>query len=77
MKLEILKIYNKNNLANGFISPSKSPARALFLFNKKLDSSLQLCENYWGLNNLTIKNRSSLILVRESLDWLGGAWCFI
>ncbi len=76
VKLKILKAYIKNNLVNGFISPSKSPAGALILFDKKPDGSLRLFVNYWSLNNLTIKNQYSLSLVGESLDRLGQAWRF-
>ena len=56
VELETLKIYIEINLANGFIRPSKSPAGAPILFDRKLDGSLRLCIDYWGLNNLTIKN---------------------
>ncbi len=76
MKLEILKAYIENNLANGFIRPSKSLAGAPILFDKKLDGSLRLCVDYRGLNNLTIKNWYPLPLVRESLDRLGRAQRF-
>ena len=34
VELETLKTYIKINLANGFIQPSKSLAKALILFNK-------------------------------------------
>ncbi len=71
MELETLKAYIKNNLASGFIRRSKSPAGAPILFNKKSDSSLRLCVDYRGLNNLTIKNRYRLPLVGESFDRLG------
>ncbi len=77
VELKILKVYIKNNLANGFIRPSKSPVIVLILFNKKSDSSFRLCVNYWGLNNLIIKNRYPLPLVGESLDRLGQARRFI
>ena len=56
IKLEILKTYIKTNLANGFIRSSKSIARVSIFFDKKPDSSLQLCVDYQKLNNLTIKN---------------------
>ncbi len=56
MELEIIKAYIKNNLANSFIKPSKSSPRAPILFNKKSDSSLRLCMDFRGLNNLIIKN---------------------
>ncbi len=54
--LEILKAYIKNNLANSFIRPFKSHARALIFFDKKPDRNLQLFIDYQDLNNLTIKN---------------------
>ena len=71
VKLETLKTYIKTNLANGFIPPSKFSIGALILFDQKPDGSLCFCVNYWGLNNITIKNRYPLPLIGESLDWLG------
>ena len=56
VELETLKTYIKTNLANGFIRPSKFLAGAPILFNQKPDGSLRLCMDYWGLNNITIKN---------------------
>ena len=73
LELETLKTYIKTNLANGFIRPSKSPVNAPILFDKKLDGSLCLCVNYWGLNNITIKNRYLLPLIGESFNCLGHA----
>ncbi len=71
--LETLKAYIENNLASGFIRPSKFPAGAPILFDKKPDGSLRLCMDYWGLNNLTIKKWYPLSLVGELLDRLGRA----
>ena len=73
VELETLKAYIETNLANGFIRPSKSPASAPILFDRKPDGSLRLCVDYRGLNNLTIKNQYPLPLVGESLDRLGRA----
>ena len=56
VELEILKTYIKITLANGFIWPSKSPTRAFILFNRKPNRSSHFCVDYWGLNNITIKN---------------------
>ncbi len=70
VELETLKAYIKNNLANGFIKTPKSSTEASILFDKKQDSSLKLCVDYWDLNNLTIKNWYLLPLVKESLNWL-------
>ena len=77
VELKTLKIYIKNNLANGFIKPFKSPAKAPIFYDNKLDRSFRLCVNYQGLNNLTIKNWYFLLLVGKSLDWLGWSWRFI
>ena len=46
VELKTLKAYIKNNLANGFIRPSKFPAGTPILFDKKLDGSLRLCVDY-------------------------------
>ena len=73
VELEALKTYIETNLANGFIRPSNSPAKASILFNRKPDRSFRLCVDYWGLNNITIKNRYVLPLIGESLDRLGRA----
>ena len=73
VELETLKAYIETNLANGFIRPSKSPAGALILFDRKPDGFLRLYVDYQGLNNLTIKNRYPLPLIEESLDRLGRA----
>ena len=73
VELETLKTYIETNLANGFIRPSKLPAGALILFLRKKDGGFQLCIDYWGLNNLTIKNWYLLPLIGESLGRLGWA----
>ncbi len=70
MKLETLKAYIKNNLANSFIRPSKSPAKVPIFFDKKPNGSLRLYMEYRDLNNLIIKNRYPLFLVKELLDRL-------
>ena len=72
-----LKTYIKTHLKTRFIRPSKSPAGAPILFNKKSDDSLHLCVDYRGLNNLTIKNRYPLPLIKELLNRLGQAKRFI
>ena len=73
VELETLKTYIDTNLANSFIWPSKSPAGALILFNRKPNRSFCLFVDYWGLNNITIKNRYPLPLIGESLDGLDRA----
>ena len=56
VELKTLKTYIKINLVNVFIRPSKSPAGAPILFDKKPDGSLCFYVDYWDLNNITIKN---------------------
>ena len=73
VELETLKAYIKTNLKTEFIRPSKFPASAPILFDKKPDDSLCLCMDYRGLNNFTIQNQHPLPLIGESLDRLGGA----
>ena len=73
---ETLKAYIKTNLANRFIKLSKLPTNAPILFDQKLNQSLGLCVNYRGLNNLTIKNRYPLSLVRKSMNRLKRARWF-
>ena len=70
VELETFKTYIMTNLANGFIQASKLSAGALILFIRKPNSSLQLCVDYQGLNNLTIKNRYLLPLIGEFLNRL-------
>ena len=77
VKLETLKTYIEINMANSFIRPSKSSASAPILFDKKPDGNFYLCIDYWGLNNITIKNRYWLLLVDKSLDRLGHVKQFI
>ena len=73
VELETLKTYIKTNLANNFIWPSKSPAGAPILFNRKPNGILRLYVDYRGLNNITIKNRYPLPFIREFFDRLGRA----
>lgn len=71
--IKTLKAYIKNNLVNGFIKPFKLSFGAFIFFDKKLNGSLRLYINYWGLNNLTIKNKYPSLLIEKLLDQLGQA----
>lgn len=72
-ELKALSEYLKENLANGFIRRSSSPAAAPILFVKKKDGSLRLCVGYRGLNKITVKNRYPLPLINELMDRLSSA----
>jgi len=69
-ELRVLKKYLKNNLIKGFIQVSSFPAISSILFVKKPSEELRFCVNYRGLNVMTVKNRYSLSLIRETLDRL-------
>jgi len=63
-------------LDRGWIRPSSSPFGAPILFARKKDGSLTMCVDYRALNELTIKNRYSLLRIDELLDQLHGAKLF-
>ena len=73
VELETLKTYIKANLANGFIRPFKSPAKALIFFDQKPDKSFRLYMDYEGLNNISIKNQYLLSLINKLFNWLSRA----
>ena len=49
---------------------SKSKYTALCFYIPKKDSSLQLVQDYRKLNQVTIKNKMLLLLIREVIDKL-------
>jgi RNase H-like domain found in reverse transcriptase/Reverse transcriptase (RNA-dependent DNA polymerase)/Integrase zinc binding domain/Retroviral aspartyl protease len=65
---EAQKIYIQENLAKGFIRPSKSPAGSPQFFVAKKDGSLRPCVDYRELNALTIKDRTPLPLISDLID---------
>lgn len=56
IELKTLKTYIQINLTNSFIWPSKSPTDAFIFLVKRPNNNFCLNINYYGLNNLTIKN---------------------
>jgi len=69
-ELRVLKKYLKNNLIKDFIQVSSFFAISSILFVKKSSEELRFCVNYRNLNVMTVKNRYSLLLIREILDRL-------
>jgi len=67
---EALKEFIDKNLTNGFIHLTLSSYRALVLFVKKKDRSLQLCVDFRGLNKITKKDQYPLPLISDLLDSL-------
>ena len=62
-ELETLRKYIEENLAKGYIRPSKSLVRFPILFVPKKDGKLRICVDYRKLNNIIIKNRYTLPLI--------------
>ena len=68
VELKILKTYIKTNLTNNFIWPFKFLVRVSILFNRKPDRRFHFYINYWGLNNITMKNQYLLPSMGKCLD---------
>lgn len=66
--MQAMSAYIKENLSRGFIRKSSSPAGAGFFFVKKKSGELSPCIDYWGLNEITVKNRYHLPLISELFD---------
>ncbi len=64
-KLNALWQYLKENMRKEFIKESQSSAEYSILFVLKSNESLRLCVDYRALNNITIKNSYSLLLIAE------------
>ena len=72
-ELRCVKKWIDEMLDKGFIRESTSPAAAPLLLAAKPGGGVRICHDYRGLNNVTIKNRYPLPLIRETLDSLCGA----
>jgi len=72
-KMKALKEYLDINEKRGWIKASTSPAGAPIHSVKKKDGGLRLCVDYRPLNEITIKDRTPLPLIGESLDQLSSA----
>jgi hypothetical protein len=74
-QLELDK-FLKENLKKGYIQPSQSPMASPYFFVSKKDGKLQPCQDYWYLNDWTVKNSYPLPLISEIMDKLKGAKYF-
>jgi len=72
-ELRCVKKWIDEMLDKGFIRESTSPAAAPLLLAAKPGGGVRICHDYRGLNNVTVKNRYPLPLIRETLDSLCGA----
>jgi hypothetical protein len=69
-ELRILRVYIEKNLEKKFITSFTFFAAIFILFTKKKDDELRLCVDYRDLNEITIKNRYSLLLIKEIMNRL-------
>jgi hypothetical protein len=60
-------------LDKGYIRASQSPAASPVLFAKKPGGGLRFCVDYCGINQMTIKDRYPLPLIKETLHQISQA----
>ena len=73
---EALNQFLDENLAKGYIVPSKSPMASPVFFVKKKDGKLRLIQDYRKVNDITVKNRYPLPLASDIINKLKGAKIF-
>lgn len=69
-ELQVVYKWINENLNKGFIRASRSRSAAPLMLAQKPGGGVRICQDYRGLNNVTIKNRYPLPLIRETLDAL-------
>ena len=74
--MEACQKFLNENLAKGYIRPSKSPWAAPFFFVTKKDGSLRPVQDYQGLNARTITDEYPLPLIGDLIYKLKGAKIF-
>jgi hypothetical protein len=73
---ESVKAFIDENIKKGFISESKSPQASGFFFVGKKSGDLRPCQDYWYINDWTIKNAYPLPLPLSLVARLHGAKYF-
>ena len=67
-ELKVVRKWLDDNLSKGLIRESRARCAAPLLLAAKPGGGVRVCQDYRGLNNVTIKNRYPLPLIRETLD---------
>lgn len=73
IKFIILRKYLNDALVKEWTKHFISSINALVLFVFNKNNNLRLCVNYWELNKTIIKNRHSLSLISETLNYFNKA----
>jgi hypothetical protein len=76
LELAELKEHIKELLEKGFIYPRSSPWGAPVIFVLKKDGTHRLCVDYRALNEVTVKNKYSLLRIDDQFDQHRGACVF-
>jgi len=71
-ELKTLREWLIENLEKGFIRPSSSSVASPVLFIKKPGRGLRLCIDFRAINNVLVKDRYLLPLIKETLNNLKG-----
>ena len=61
----------KEQLRKGYIRPSKSPQMALVFFIRKKNGKKRMVQDYWYLNEWTVKNNYPLPLISDIIGNIG------
>jgi len=75
-KLKKVKKWIDENLSKSFIHASSSSAASPILFVKEKDGSTRLCVDYHALNDITVKDRTPLPGIEETLNQIHGCKYF-
>jgi hypothetical protein len=76
LELKVVKRWLDDSLRKGWIRPSDSATAAPVLLARKPGGGVRICVDYRGLNNITLKNRYPIPLIRETLDLISQARIF-
>jgi hypothetical protein len=68
MELRVVKRWLDDNLVKGFIRPSKSSSASPLLLAQKPGGGVRICVDYRGVNNISMKSRYPIPLIKETLD---------
>jgi len=75
-KREEVQNFIEDQLRKEYIRPSKSPQMLLVFFVGKKNRSKRMVMDYHNLNDQTIKNNYSLLLITELIDNMGSKKVF-